>query len=331
MQHALISKKRIRKAGDNLVAGQLSEEERLEALELVGHWRSAHIEPLHQTLLEIERICDGDVSTVLVSRLKRIDTIVNKLGRPSLSRQHLRLDTLRDIAGCRLIVEDEKDVLRYADLLSKTSMYHQTVDHMSKPKASGYRGIHVICRHDVPDYGYKQLNVEVQIRSHLQHDWATAVETYDQIKETSLKFDQGSVRERRYFQLASAIMSDDVDDRDSAIQELRSLDAGLHILEELTAASDSMFVTYVGEIDRSSSCLLTVDLGVQQVDIEVFPPQDEASAADKYTELETKKETPGVIYLLARAGSMKDLRFAYPNYSSDISQFVNWLTETIND
>ena len=81
---------------------------------------------------------------------------------------------------------------------------------------------------------------------------------------------------------------------------------------------------------RFPSCLLTVDLGVQQVDIEVFSPEDEVSAADKYTELETGKEEPGIIYLLARAGSMKDLRFAYPNYSSDISQFVGWLTETIN-
>ena len=71
-------------------------------------------------------------------------------------------------------------------------------------------------------------------------------------------------------------------------------------------------------------------MGVQQVDIEVFSPEDEVSAADKYTELETGKEEPGIIYLLARAGSMKDLRFAYPNYSSDISQFVGWLTETIN-
>ena len=125
-------------------------------------------------------------------------------------------------------------------------------------------------------------------------------------------------------------MNNDVDDMPSAIAELRSLDAELHVLEELTAASDSMFVTYEGEIDRSSSCLLTVDLGVQQVDIEVFSPEDEVSAADKYTKLETDKEAPGIIYLLARAGSLKDLRFAYPNYSSDISKFVEWLTETIN-
>lgn len=329
MQQRHIPKKKIRRAGDSLAAGHLSEPERIEALELVGHWRTAHIEPLHRTLLEIERLCGNDTSTILVSRLKRIDTIVNKLGRESI-RDYFHLDTLRDVAGCRLIVDNEDEVLRYADLISRTDMFHLPVDHMSNPKDSGYRGFHIICRHDAPECGYKQLNVEVQIRSRLQHDWATAVETYDQIKQTSLKFDQGTDSEKRYFWLASAIMNNDVDDMPSAINELRSLDSELHVLEELTAASDSMFVTYEGEIDRSSSCLLTVDLGVQQVDIEVFSPEDEVSAADKYTELETGKEEPGIIYLLARAGSLKDLRFAYPNYSSDISQFVGWLTKTIN-
>ena len=200
MQQKQISKKKIRKAGNKLAAGQISESERLEALELVGHWRAAHIEPLHRTLLEIERLCGNDSSTILVSRLKRIETIVNKLGRDSI-KKYIHLDTLHDVAGCRLIVDNDDEVRHYADLISHTDMFHQPVDHMTKPQDSGYRGFHIICRHDVPEYGYKQLNVEVQIRSRLQHDWATAVETYDQIRQTSLKFGQGSERETRFFSL----------------------------------------------------------------------------------------------------------------------------------
>lgn len=136
MLHDKVPKKQIRKAGDNLAAGLLSGDERLKALELVGHWRAAHIEPLHQTLLEIERICGNDASTILVSRLKRIDTIVNKLGRESI-KKYIHLDTLHDVAGCRLIVDNEDEVLRYADLLSRTDMFHQPVDHMTSPKAIG--------------------------------------------------------------------------------------------------------------------------------------------------------------------------------------------------
>lgn len=111
MQHDRISKKQIRKAGDNLAAGLLSGDERRNALELVGHWRAAHIEPLHRTLGMLESICGQDASTILVSRLKRIDTIINKLNRPG---HHFNLITLRDIAGCRLIVPTEDDVRRVA-------------------------------------------------------------------------------------------------------------------------------------------------------------------------------------------------------------------------
>ena len=101
------SKKQIRKAGDKLAAGSLSDEERLEALQIVGHWRAAHMEPLRKTLSMLEEVCGHDESTILVSRLKRISTTINKLSRPGYN---FNLTTLRDIAGCRLIVQTDDDV-----------------------------------------------------------------------------------------------------------------------------------------------------------------------------------------------------------------------------
>ena len=78
------SKKKIRRP-DRLAAGSLSEAEKLEALQIGGHWRAAHMEPLHKTLSMLEEVCNRDKSTILVSRLKRIDTIINKLSRPGYS------------------------------------------------------------------------------------------------------------------------------------------------------------------------------------------------------------------------------------------------------
>lgn len=75
------SKKKIRRAGDNLAAGSLSGAEKLEALQIVGYWRAAHMEPLRKTLSMLEEVCNQDASTILVSRLKRIDTIIKN---PSL-------------------------------------------------------------------------------------------------------------------------------------------------------------------------------------------------------------------------------------------------------
>jgi len=108
------SKKQIRKAGDNLAAGFLSGDERLEALRIVGYWRAAHMEPLRKTLSMLEGVCGQDNSTILVSRLKRIDTIIEKLSGPGHA---FNLDTLGDIAGCRLIVRTNDDASRIANTL----------------------------------------------------------------------------------------------------------------------------------------------------------------------------------------------------------------------
>lgn len=321
------SKKQIRRAGDNLAAGSLSGAEKLEALQIVGYWRAAHIEPLRKTLSMLEEVCGQDETTILVSRLKRIDTIINKLRRPGYT---FILTTLRDIAGCRLIVQTDDDVRRIAGAIQSTGQCREVKDYMKEPKQSGYRGIHLVCRHDAESYGYEKLDVEVQVRSRLQHDWATAVEIYDMITEANLKFDSGSQDQRRYFQLASALMSHDVDDEVSAIEELKTLDEKLHVLPVLREAMDSMYVIYDkdGDISRSDSCLITVDVGVQQINLKVFSCDEENAAADEYTELESS-EQEGLVYLLARAGSLEDLRRAYPNYYSDISEFVNWLQSCI--
>ncbi|MBQ6453321.1 MAG: hypothetical protein IJJ14_03075, partial [Coriobacteriales bacterium] len=61
---------------------------------------------------------------------------------------------------------------------------------------------------------------------------------------------------------------------------------------------------------------------------EIFSSDNESEAADRYTELESTEEE-GFVYLLARAGSLDDLRHAYPNYYSDISAFVDWLEDCI--
>lgn len=322
------SKKQIRKAGDKLAAGSLSDEERLEALQIVGHWRAAHMEPLRKTLSMLEEVCGHDESTILVSRLKRISTTINKLSRPGYN---FNLTTLRDIAGCRLIVQTDDDVRRVAEAIRAKDQCRDTKDYMLEPRESGYRGIHLICRHDAQSYGYEKLDVEVQVRSRLQHDWATAVEIYDMITGANLKFGSGSQEQKRYFQLASALMSQDVRDESTALEELKMLDDELRVFAILSEAKDSMYVVYDTDanISRSDICLISVNVGVQQINLEIFDGDEEEIAADRYTKLESGDDV-GVVYLLARAGSLGDLSRAYPNYYSDISEFVDWLESCIS-
>lgn len=321
------SKNKIRRAGEDLAAGILVGDEKSEALQMVGHWRAAHMEPLHKALSMLEDVCGQDDSTVLVSRLKRIDTIINKLNRPGHT---FILTTLRDIAGCRLILQSEEAVRQLSEAIQMSGQCRDVKDYISSPKNSGYRGIHMICRYNAESYGYKNLDVEVQLRTRLQHDWATAVEIYDMISGSTLKFGGGTREQRRFFNLAAALMSNDVDDELAARDELRALNDDLHVLSILREATNSMYVICEPdlEIDRSYSCLITVDIGVQQVSLETFTGAQEDDAAKKYTELEASGGE-GLVYLLARAGSVEDLRRAYPNYYSNISEFVDWLQDCI--
>lgn len=57
-----------------------------------------------------------------------------------------------------------------------------------RPKPNGYRGTHVISRHDVPEAGLTNLFCETQVQTRLQHVWATALETYDAMSRNTLKF-----------------------------------------------------------------------------------------------------------------------------------------------
>ena len=68
---------------------------------MVNYWREIHAEALQRTLEDIERVC-GTASDILIAgRIKKLATIVDKLNRP---RTPSDLQTMYDIAGCRLVV-----------------------------------------------------------------------------------------------------------------------------------------------------------------------------------------------------------------------------------
>ncbi len=73
-------------------------------------------------------------------------------------------------------------------LTARSNTLAQKDDYIEHPKESGYHGIHLI-------YQYRSdkrtdnnsLKIEVQLRSQLQHAWATAVETVGTFVQQALK------------------------------------------------------------------------------------------------------------------------------------------------
>ncbi|WP_338119313.1 RelA/SpoT domain-containing protein [Streptomyces parvus] len=59
------------------------------------------------------------------------------------------------------------------------------------PRDSGYRGVHLVYEYGASKEEYLGLRIESQVRTQLQHAWATAVETMDLFSDSELKYGKG--------------------------------------------------------------------------------------------------------------------------------------------
>ena len=325
----LYSKNEVRRAGGVLRSTSPAPEDRAWADKVLAHWRSAHEEPLKEILAALASI-KPDSSTV-AGRLKRIDTIQGKLRREG---QHHELDTMYDIAGCRIIVQNLDDIPGVREAICNLFEVHKLNDYIVRPKDTGYRSLHVISRHQSLSLGYTNLKVETQIRTRLQHSWATAVESYDLISRSHLKFGSAGVLVGRFFALAANVLAVDEgaplvsglpSDTGELSDELRSIDSQLHILERLDAFSQSMQSVSVDKNDRSPAYyLISANLDDQQIIIKPIFDSNSLETMAEYGEMEREKNTPDDV-LLVKADSIEELRKAYPNYFSNIEPFINVL------
>lgn len=152
------------------------------ALVKLADFRSSH----EEHMIDITRYCQTVIekiepTAIVVSRLKKFSTIIDKLSRLSSTKLH----QMQDIAGCRIILESESSIYDARNLLLSIVQGYEKIDekdYIQNPKESGYKGIHLIFKSVVT----KRL-VEVQIRNREQHTWSTLVETADVVIGTKLK------------------------------------------------------------------------------------------------------------------------------------------------
>lgn len=337
-----LSKNQARRAGELLSrCADPFGEDALPARQVVDEWREAHKEiflAVPEVLKDISYAIDS--KAVVVSRLKRMDTIVGKLRRPGLN---MKLNEMCDIVGCRVIASDIEAVKQIsAEVGHRLNVKPKAgvKDYILYPKPNGYRSTHVIARHDAPEVGLSNLFCETQVRTRLQHAWATALETYDVIAKSGLKFDSGTEKEARLFALISNVFaikerSSLVPETPTSIDELRreivSLNNDLFAIEKLRACSDS--VTFVPQNKRFSGdalCLMVIDYEVQKTDLFVYDTVDEVEANQMYVKREKMKKGLQDV-LLVRVASLSALSEAYPNYSTDIACFLAEVDKFLGD
>ena len=113
------------RAGAILVTGPHdgSEQEWLDALELINQWRGAHSRPLNTFQVNLRRRVGPD--GIVARRLKRLPSIRSKLERLSW----LKLSRMQDIGGCRAVVSAADDAFNLAADLADSRIRHTLVSY----------------------------------------------------------------------------------------------------------------------------------------------------------------------------------------------------------
>ncbi len=326
------SRNQIIKAGKT-IKKECSATEEENALKIIDNWRVAHAFPLQVIYMHLKKMANSNNNIIVAQRLKRLDSIVNKLKRePSMS-----LWAIQDLGGCRFIVPSIDEVYYYSEKYKNSRIRHiftKEYDYIKNPKTSGYRSLHVVYEYhsDQNDDYNKNMLIEIQFRTHLQHLWATAVETMGLFTNESLKAGKGSEDTKRFFALVSSLFAirenmptvpNTPSDADEILHEIESLNAKNNYLDFLTSIRVMTKMEEDNEAKgKNEYCVLSLNYQTHHLSIKRFKSSEIEQANEYYIGLENLKVNNQTDTVLVRVSSFSALKKAYPNYFSDISEFV---------
>ena len=334
------------RAGASLIDPGASAQERREAIAVMNNWRSAHAFPLNTIQMNlrdhVRRVSDEGL---VAQRLKRRESIEAKLARGP----NMRLSQMQDVGGCRAVVPLSGDVDAVLHRFIQSRAKHdliRTDDYLAEPRESGYRGVHLVYRYRTSserNQPYDGLRIEVQLRSQLQHAWATAVETVGLFSRQALKSSEGEDAWLRLFALMGSEFAATEElplvpgtpgaERERR-RELKALARELDAVNRLLAYGSSLR-EMEGSVrnGRAAYFHVVLDLGVPQSPRLLwneYAASEGEEAARAYGEVESATvHLPHFDTVLVRVTSVEALRRAYPNYFADTRVFVGELRKAI--
>lgn len=334
-------KSRVDVAGRTLINPDGSEAEIEESLEIINNWRSSHSYPLNTFQMGLRHAAEDVRGPWLVAqRIKRLPAIKLKL---SLN-PNMRLSQMQDIGGCRAVVETVSHVrdlvTHFEGSRSKQELKTPVTDYIQNPRQSGYRSVHLIYKYhsdNKKNEPYGGLQIEMQLRSRLQHAWATAVETTGDFIGEALKSNLGSEAWLQFFRLmAAAIALEEntnpipgiVGSETELKRELRTATANLNVIRTLQTFGQ-IAQTRINIAGAELFLIATDPLG-KAVRITGFRRAQSEKAMEQYaTSEKVAAGTPGAQVVLVSVDSINKLRRAYPSYFLESRVFLNALRRAI--
>lgn len=216
-------------------------------------------------------------------------------------------------------------------------------DYIQNPKASGYRSHHMVYQFqsDKKDTFNKNMLIEIQFRTKLQHIWATAVEMMGIYTKCNLKSSQGDKYTLRFFTLVSSLFAirenmpvcpNTSGWADELINEIIQIDQNSNIIMKLKAINQAIQTTEYNEnfYLKNGYYLLILNYDELSLNIETFRHSEFELASNIYGKIEAELQIK-IDTVLVSVKSFNELKEAYPNYFIDISEFLKVLRSTIID
>lgn len=326
------SRAAVNAAANVWLSGQSSQQDKDDALRIVNNWRGSHAFPLNTFQMGLRRR-GARISNdfIVAQRIKRLSSIGLKLK----IRDSMKLSQMQDLGGCRAIMEDVIQIRELVASFRNGDLKHKLLtedDYIPNPKSSGYRGVHLVYSYNSDRSNtYNGLKIEIQIRSQLQHAWATSVEVVGTMIDQALKSSLGDADWLRFFQL----MSSEIARREGeplvpgtpasladARKELLTLTVLLNPINRLTTYSDALH--YIDNSDlKDHFFIMHLRPKEDRLVISSFKKNESRRANDEYLKIEQAidpfSEEEAV---LVSVDSISSLKKAYPNYFLDTKAFA---------
>ena len=344
-------KSEINWAGDTLREPESSVQDKDRALEILDNWRAAHSYPMHVFYIRLRNVAKKlDKESLVAQRLKRVPAIIAKLNRSYNGHAPtMELYQMQDIGGCRAILSNVGLARRLCEeYYLKGDLKHKRAgfkDYINNPKNDGYRSLHVIYKYNSDKQkkkGYNGLLVEVQIRSRLEHLWATAVETAGFFTREAIKSNEGSPEWNEFFRLVSSafakiedcpIVPQTPDNERELYAKIKQLERSLGVISKMQGWASAMrvFSQETKKIAKARFFLLELDIKGEKLNIYSYTKDQEQKALEEYATLE-KRYSGNKEYdvVLASVGAAHDLEKAYPNYYANTDQFIKYLNSILH-
>lgn len=305
--------------------------------DIVSDFRATHAYPLRAVTTLLRQYAEKiDPLATVYARTKRMSSVIAKLRRYS----SMQATTMQDMGGCRAVVSSVEAV---AELTAKfreiAPMLNQPKEYnyIAVPKADGYRSVHFVVRYHPRSNSHQWLapsltrRIEIQIRSALQHKWATALETIDLFTEQTLKAGGGQYSWKRFLILTSSLFAmnegcpvvpETVASSDELLQEIRGLWRGIRIRDQFDGWITATQTLIPLEHGTNSTYLIEVNIDRKETTYQAFT--DFGQALSAYAHAERKNsQIQGRTAVLVSAVSVNQLRSAFPSYYGDTKAFLD--------